>query len=160
MAGKYKWRDGCRLRGSANSVGLELERIREDHGELTPNVVVEEASAPGSPLHCYFEWDDTAAADEYRKHQARNLICSVVVTYRKGNNKREVRGFLSLENGENPGRAYHPVEEAMTSAAMRARLVDRALRDAELWKMRYDRLVELAEIFEAIERTRRKKKGR
>lgn len=55
----------------------------EKRGRLTATQVVNAARDPASPLHEYFEWDNTAAADAWRIEQARRLIRSVrvVVTY-------------------------------------------------------------------------------
>lgn len=60
-------------------VETELAKIKAKHGQLTPELVVEEAQRPKSPLHQYFEWDDSAAAVKYRLEQARTLIRSVRV---------------------------------------------------------------------------------
>ena len=57
-----------------------LARLAEaGEGVLTPDAVVEAAASPDSPLHGYFEWDDTEAARKYRLEQARTLIRSVHV---------------------------------------------------------------------------------
>lgn len=53
-------------------------------GRLTPDQVVEAASDPASPLHDQFEWDDSVAAVEYRRDQARTLIRSVNVKIEVG----------------------------------------------------------------------------
>ena len=46
-------------------------------GRITPDAVVEDARDPRSPLHSHFEWDDSAAARQYRLDQARALIRTV-----------------------------------------------------------------------------------
>lgn len=46
----------------------------ENDGRLVPEAVIEAASSPSSPLHRFFTWDDTEAAHEFRKQQARKLI--------------------------------------------------------------------------------------
>lgn len=48
-------------------------------GTLTPQRVVKAAEDERSPLHDYFEWDDTKASDKYRLLQARVLIKRVRV---------------------------------------------------------------------------------
>ncbi len=55
----------------------------ERGGRLTAEQVVEDARDPDSPLHGYFTWDDTEAANAHRLNEARALIRSVkvVVTY-------------------------------------------------------------------------------
>lgn len=64
-------------------IGEELERIRvKDGGELRTAAVVDAARPEAAPLHPAFEWDDEAAAEEWRLHQARNLVRSVVIINR------------------------------------------------------------------------------
>lgn len=48
-------------------------------GRLTPAAVVKDARSKKSPLHSFFEWDDSEAAHQYRLNQARGLIRSVRV---------------------------------------------------------------------------------
>lgn len=55
---------------------LLLERSQ---GRLTPDVVVDDARDPTSPLHDQFEWKDDEAARLYRIDQARQLIRSVKI---------------------------------------------------------------------------------
>jgi len=53
----------------------ELSRLTErGGGTLTPASVVDAARSEESPLHQYFEWDDSIAAEAYRQDQARELI--------------------------------------------------------------------------------------
>jgi hypothetical protein len=43
-------------------------------GVVSPRDVVDAAKSEVSPLHPYFEWDDTVAAEKFRLGQARNLL--------------------------------------------------------------------------------------
>jgi len=55
-------------------------RIAEiDDGKLSPESVVRDAKKRSSPLHKFFEWDDSKAAHEHRIYQARELIRSITV---------------------------------------------------------------------------------
>lgn len=47
--------------------------------DLTPENVVAEATDPASPLHPFFDWDDSSAGPKYRIIQARQLIVAVRV---------------------------------------------------------------------------------
>lgn len=77
---KYEW--SRRMAPvEADVVGEELERIRSLTGQLRPRTVVDEARPEGSPIHAAFEWDDSAAGEKYRVHQARNLIRAVRVVH-------------------------------------------------------------------------------
>jgi len=77
----YTWRNGARTAGvNADVAGLELERIRAQHGgQLSPPDVVHESRPAHAPLHPVFEWDDSTAAEQWRLTQARNIIRSVRV---------------------------------------------------------------------------------
>jgi hypothetical protein len=77
----FQFRNGCRLTGSAQAVGERLEALRKKAAALTPELVLSDAKSTRSPLHRYFEWDDTLAAQKYRIDQAGDLIRSVQVTY-------------------------------------------------------------------------------
>ena len=48
-------------------------------GRITPEMVVDAARDPNSPLHSAFEWDDAQAAHEHRLAQARVLLRRVRV---------------------------------------------------------------------------------
>jgi len=55
-----------------------LELNKRDDG-VTVEAVIKEAESSSSPLHSYFEWDDSVAAREWRKVQARMLIQSFTI---------------------------------------------------------------------------------
>ena len=54
-----------------------MRELESKNGELTTEVVIADARDPDSPLHDHFDWDDEAAADNWRREQARRLIRSV-----------------------------------------------------------------------------------
>lgn len=62
---------------------------RNNGGTITPDQVIDHARDEASPLHNYFEWNDTLAAANYRREQARSLLRSVkiVVKYETKNVK-------------------------------------------------------------------------
>lgn len=77
---KYVYRSGFSVPGrTAEVVAAELSRIRKENGELTTEVVIEEARSEAAILHTAFEWDDAAAANEHRKQQARQLLRGVCI---------------------------------------------------------------------------------
>lgn len=43
-------------------------------GIISPRDVVDAAKNEASPLHPFFEWDDSVAAEKYRLGEARNLL--------------------------------------------------------------------------------------
>lgn len=61
------------------AVKERLEQLEQQHGRLTPSVVVEDARNGDSPLHDLFQWDVDNAAMRYWLHRAREIIHSVRV---------------------------------------------------------------------------------
>jgi hypothetical protein len=95
----YKWKEGSRPpRGIAvQVVGQELERIREEAGELTSAAVVDAARPKDAPLHPAFEWRDKRAAELYRQHQASTLIRAVVIVADESE-AQEHRAWVSVSS--------------------------------------------------------------
>ena len=83
METTYRYRPGTRVAVPAQVAGEALEAIRErcaarDERMLT-GAVVEAARPCDAPLHPAFSWDDSVAGEKWRRHEARNLIRSVMV---------------------------------------------------------------------------------
>jgi hypothetical protein len=57
-----------------------LAELERDNGRLLPDDVVEAARAADHPLHQFFDWNDSQAAEKYRRMQAAQLIRRVRVT--------------------------------------------------------------------------------
>jgi len=57
-----------------------LKALETRHGRLTPNLVVEAARDPNSPLHREFDWNDATAAQSARLDRARQIITFVTIT--------------------------------------------------------------------------------
>jgi len=64
-----------------------LDSLLKRHGELTTQLVLDEATNPESPLHMYFEWDNDKAAQRFRHEQSRKLIRTFSVTIKEQEKK-------------------------------------------------------------------------
>lgn len=152
----YKFKPGSMVAGNPQKIGERLTELTKLHrGKLMPEVVVEDARSPRSPLHRCFEWNDGVAADKYRLNQARHVIAVVVtVMPEKRGPGTATRAFVSLSRGG--GKAgrhpYIPIRTALGNVVTRQALVAKALAELESWHDRYSELKELADIFAAIER--------
>ena len=62
------------------SIQEHLIALHQQHGTLTPELVVEDAKRRDSPLHELFEWDTAKAALAHWHDVARQLIRNVRVT--------------------------------------------------------------------------------
>lgn len=131
-----------------------LRGLYERDGRLTPPQVVAAAADPDSPLHDRFCWDDTEAADRYRKVQARRLIQDVmVVIERPDRSTVGVRAYVNVtvdvgdDEADPPDeREYVATVDALANPDQRQQVLRRAEAWAQAWKRRYQHLVE----FDAI----------
>lgn len=86
-----------------------LVKLARERGGLTPRRVISAAKAKTNPLHDYFEWDNSKAAERYRIQQAGALIRAIVFIELADNNAEPVvvREFHSIPT--NSGRRYEPM---------------------------------------------------
>lgn len=151
---KYEFGEGVRLQPGAkvddpNAVGQHLELLRVKYkGELTPADVVADAKGHNSPLHTFFEWSDTEAAQQYRLQQARGLIRAVVavVTSDDAPAKR-MQAFVHIAEAGAPH--YRATDHAMSQERTREMVLRQAWKEYQSWKKRYQHLDELADLFKA-----------
>lgn len=151
---QYEFASGARFQAGAkaddaNAVGNRLEELRQKFkGELTPKDVVEDARSHNSPLHTYFEWNDSAAAEQYRLQQARALIRAVVaVVVNEEEPAKRVQAFVHVPEAGAPH--YRRVDHAMSQERTRDMVLRQAFREFRAWQKRYEDIAELAELFEA-----------
>lgn len=155
---EYKWVDGSRIKLDAQVVGEHLEKMRKEKGApLSSEDILRDAERADSPLREYFEWNDRRAATLYRLEQAGYLLRSIAyveVDEDEEGNEVETcrRRYFSIED-----HAYEDVAVAMESPELRAIVLGRALREFEAFRMKYEDLDELAGLFAAFDRVKRKK---
>lgn len=118
-------------------------------GDLDRHSVVEAATNSKSLLHPFFEWNDTAAAHEWRLDQARKMLQAITIKIidSKGE-QQELRAFeVIIRDGKTsdsvPKRVYVPVFE-LTEDEIATLLVE-AQRELDAWEARYKKLSSLAE---------------
>lgn len=129
----------------------QLTNLYQSRGELTPQIVVDEARPADSPLHSRFEWDDEIAGEKYRLVQARQLIRAVRIEYTApGSEERKfIRAFSSLhESGDSERAGYAPTEEVLENDVTRRLLLRNMERDITELKRRYGHLVEFAQMMQ------------
>lgn len=134
-------------------------------GRLIPADVLEAARDPASPLHPKFEWDDTKASENYRLIQAGLLIRKVRVHVMKpdedgGAKVATVRAYASLPSSRAMRGGYEPITEILSDTEKREELVNAALADIERVRQCYENVSELAEIWEAANKTKAKVMGK
>lgn len=171
----YQWRSGTVFRADANEVGKRLEALAELHnGQLTTDVIVQEATATDSPLYPLFEHDIAKAARHYTEHQARAIVGSLVVVTiipaeRKTTKPIEgqavtvevesevtVRAFPNvIANGQ---QFYTPLQAVLSNGALRDQYANSLLREIKSWgrkaadfQMFFGLVKAIAELPESVE---------
>lgn len=127
----------------------QLTGIYRKNGQLTPRIVVDEASQETSPLHSRFEWDDRIAGDKYRLTQAAQLIRVARIEYTApgSEDRKFVRAFSSLhEIGDSERAGYAPTEELIENPVTRKILLRNMERDIADLKRKYGHLNEFISI--------------
>ena len=154
---KYGWRRG-RVNLDAQVVGERLEELEQEQGSLTPQILVDDARKKKSIMHDYFEWDDTVAAEEHRKFQARMLLGEIVVEYTdESEEPREIRAFVSVV--ENDNRHFTTLDRAMSDKELRKQVIADALEGLRQWRYKYDHLKEFSVVYEAMDKLKVKRKN-
>ncbi len=140
-----------------NSVKEELLFIGSKHDNfVSPHIVVEFAKNPDTCLHSKFEWNDTKAGHEYRIYQARKIISLELQVV--GNEKKQVltRIFVSLQDDRSPEKGYRLVTDVLADENLRNQFLDEALVELIRIKNKYKSLIELVNIFKAIDKVNEK----
>ena len=81
----YVYRQGAHIKGVDPSTACEeLSRIHDKHDGLRNEDVLDESRPEEAPLHPIFEWDDSLAAEEWRKKQAGDVVRAVRIVQPEG----------------------------------------------------------------------------
>lgn len=149
----YTWKTGSYISSKkfdAQAAGEQFEELERTVGLTAENIV--EANRPdGAVLHDAFEWDDEAAAVEWRKHQARHLansICIVVTNEETGDEMQNVRAFFTISKADDE---YTHIGRVFASPDKTHALLDTALRELASFKKKYQLLTALQPVFAAID---------
>ena len=148
----FKPSPGARLsRTDAQIVGEILTGMVDINGGLDAHVVLDHAKDEASPLHKFFTWDDSLAAEAFRLGEAGRLIRSVRVVIQRSPEQipLEVRAFVRIAQ-EKKGH-YLPVARVMNDDDMRKQLLAKALLELQAFRQRYATLSELAVLFDAMQ---------
>lgn len=124
-----------------------FQAIYDENGKLTPELVVDVARREEHPLHTHFQWDDTIAAEQWRRHQAAELIRSVRIVYREaaeGEDSGTIRAFHSVRTPK--GNTYEPAERIRDDPFTRQLVLNDMRREWLALKRRYEQFAEFVEM--------------
>lgn len=141
-------------RSDAQKVGKEIQRLIDvNDGQIKPLIVVENARNKSSPLHEYFDWNDTIAAGKWRISQAGMLLRWVQIELIKD---KPSRAFVNITDVDTRQNVYLSIEKALGEPELRKQLLNDSLRELDCWERKYQTLKELSLIFSAVKKVKRK----
>jgi hypothetical protein len=130
----------------AEKVNADLENI----SEKTPENIVDYAeSHTDSELYKCFTWDDTKAAREYRKQEARKVLQLLV--YSDDEAEAEEREPIQVRVYQRGEVEYKPAKLIIQNKGEYAKLLERAYAELQAFKERYKNIAELEEVLLAID---------
>ena len=142
----YKFKSGAYIKADAQAAGEMCERLASEN-RLTAEELVEENRPEDAPLHKAFEWDDNVAAEEWRKHQARHIIASIICV--KEEDKPPIRAFFNIVRTEPE---YKSIDVIMKTVDETKKLLAVALGELRAFKIKYATLSKkLAPVFDALD---------
>lgn len=142
---EYSWTTGgFNYKQDPNEVGKELEKLGD---ELTPKNIVNLARNENSILHEMFEWDDTVAAEQYRKQQANLIIQNLKITViADDNTERKVKAFVTVKRNT----VFEPIEKVVKDVDKYSLLLDKAYKELNGIKIKYRELQEIQDLLSDI----------
>lgn len=139
----YTWRPRTKFNIDAQVAGEELAKIKgHNSGDLSPEMVVNAAKEPSSPLHAVFEWDNDKAAHQHRLTTAGLLIRSIVVTVTPANDSspKPVSAIVT------PAPAGGGTAAVVSEAELHKKKFDRGLKALDEWIATYGGMPEFAQV--------------
>ena len=139
-----KWKVEGLIKADPQKIMDEINEIGET---VEPSEIVNKARNENTELHKCFEWRDDIAAEKFRLHQARNILCNLVFEGKDEEKKFEpIR--LMYKTTENEG--YKSINLIMQKPDEYKALLNRAYSELQAFKNKYKMLKELKDIFDLI----------
>jgi hypothetical protein len=150
----YAWADNWRRRKlDVQAIGDKLATLEKSNA-LSADNVVEEARPAESVLHACFTWDDSIAAENYRKSEARHLIRSIITVVNDPDDEEDnvtVQAFVPIGNAAQ-GSQYVGSYHMATNEEVRKIVIRDAVAGLNGWKMRVERMEGMSDIIVIMNR--------
>ena len=139
------WKVKGFFKADAETVYKEITALGDS---FSPEQIVEAAREEGTELHKCFTWDDTVAAENWRRHQARVLVAQLVIKTETTDREPVAVRVIASTATRNE---YKPVVKLIEAEQGYADLLARAINELKAFQQKYKAITELREIFAAID---------
>lgn len=127
-------------------------------GLYNPQLMIEHAKDPESPLHPHFTWDAEKGMQTLHLVEARALIRTVKFHVMKAAAAQggrvtitTVRAAVSLPSQRRAGGGYHSIVDVLANQDQREEMLADAKRELARVRQKYAALSELAELWQQID---------
>ena len=161
---RYRAADGATFNDKdAVVIGRELSRLGET---ITPHQVVDTARRPASPLHRFFEWQDSVAAEKFRLSQARHVVNHLTIEVKMPSGQvKPLKAFYSqmVEREDDDGeivaeRKYLSITLVQREPVSANNAITQAKSELLAWKVRWQDYSDyFGPVIDAIQTIRRKR---
>ena len=129
----------------------ELQRIAAAKGRLVSEDVLESARSRKSPIHDWFEWDDTIAAEAYRLRQAGDLIRAVSIVMTRPSGEEETVRKYTITRTSSTGGAYVETKEVLKDGVLLNELLQDTVKTIRLHISRFNLYTEFGGVLRELE---------
>ncbi len=123
---------------------------------LTAEELLKAATPKSSPIHEFFDWDDTRAAHKFRIEQARHYILELRVEF----NEVYTKAYHNVYVEELDQRRYTPTKDVAKRSDLMDQVIEVALRNLTYWRDRYGEYKQFRDVTRAINKTERQYHGK
>ena len=147
----YQWSAGYNYKASPEAAAKVMQKLA-DAGQLNASNLVKVSRPKNAPLHDDFEWDDTKAAESWRKQQGRCMINSLIIIPEEKDEKAEsgpVRAFFKVKPLSHES-VYESTQVLIKSRDGREALREQAAKELTSFRMKYNTILKWVGIEEEI----------
>lgn len=151
---QYSWKAGAQFPVKAEIAAVMIKNLQASLGKETINAneLLDASRDENAPLHNCFEWNDTIAAENFRRAQAAHLIRSIEVKIiRNDREPTTIRALVNVQSDTARRQGeYISIRRAMDVPEYRTRVLKDALSELRSFQKKYSIYEELADVCTAI----------
>lgn len=145
----YAWKikrfkaDPNKVKAELDALGIGISGVGFEAEEI-----VNAARDPNSELHKCFEWNDSIAAEHWRKQQARTIMVNLVYVdnSKEKPEKTDIRVFVNNNRSE----GYKPMSFVVSKQDEYQQLLDMALKELQSFQKKYQTLSNISSGMSAV----------
>ena len=145
----YKWKTGSRIKADPSKSRELFEQLENSDEGLTAQSLLNANIPEEAPLHSDYEWDDKKAAEEWRLHQSRHFINSLITLSVMPDTEQQtqIRAFhITTEQHR-----YDSIQAIITNEDKYNALFRNALSELSAFVRKYNTIQALQPVFVAIQ---------